>query len=198
MSEGFIFSSRPRKLTTPKKLVILDRDGVINYDSDAFIKSPDEWVPIPGSLEAIVRLNQSGYHVVVASNQSAIGRGLFNMATLNEIHKKMNHELAALGGQVAAIFFCPHTPADHCDCRKPKLGLFIQIIQRFQIDSASTPMVGDSQHDLQAALALGLRRNLVLTGKGSKTLGTGNLPVGTTVYSDLHAFVLDFCTTVGN
>jgi D-glycero-D-manno-heptose 1,7-bisphosphate phosphatase len=175
-----------------KKLVILDRDGVVNRDSDAFIKSPDEWVPIPGSLEAIARLNQAGYRVVIASNQSGIGRGLFDMVTLNEIHEKMHRQLAALGARVDAIFFCPHTPNDNCDCRKPKPGLLEQIIQRFEADPASTPMVGDSLRDLQAGAALGLSSHLVLTGKGQETLDTGNLPAGTKIYADLHAFALDF------
>ncbi|MCF7696547.1 D-glycero-beta-D-manno-heptose 1,7-bisphosphate 7-phosphatase [Mycetohabitans rhizoxinica] len=181
-----------------KKLVILDRDGVVNHDSDAFIKSPDEWIPIPGSLEAIARLNQAGYRVVIASNQSGIGRGLFDMATLNEIHEKMHRNLAALGGRVDAIFFCPHTPTDHCDCRKPKPGLLAQIIRRFEIDAASTPVVGDSLRDLQAGAALGFSCHLVLTGKGQQTLDAGHLPAGTTVYADLHAFALDFLAAEAN
>src|SRR5690349_2204364 len=109
------------------KLVILDRDGVINHDSDAYIKKPEEWMPIEGSLEAIARLNQSGFHVVVATNQSGVGRGLFDMATLNAIHDKMHRALGQVGGRVDAIFYCPHTPEANCRCRKPKLGMYENI-----------------------------------------------------------------------
>jgi D-glycero-D-manno-heptose 1,7-bisphosphate phosphatase len=175
-----------------KKLVILDRDGVVNVDSDAFIKTPDEWIAIPGSLEAIARLNQAGYRVVIATNQSGIGRGLFDMAALNAMHEKMSRKLAALGGRVDAIFFCPHTPSDNCECRKPKPGMLRQIVERFEIDPAGTPVVGDSLRDLQAGAALGFPTHLVLTGKGQETLDAGNLPPGTKVYADLHAFALDF------
>jgi len=175
-----------------KKLVILDRDGVINVDSDAFIKSPDEWVAIPGSLEAIARLNQAGYRVAIASNQSGIGRGLFDMAALNAMHEKMNRTAAAVGGRIDAVFFCPHTQEDECECRKPKPGMLQQIVERFEIDPADTPMVGDSLRDLQAGAALGFALHLVLTGKGRKTLAEGNLPPNTKVHDDLRTFALDF------
>ena len=159
-----------------KKLVILDRDGVINVDSDAFIKSPDEWVAIPGSLEAIARLNQAGYRVAIASNQSGIGRGLFDMAALNAMHQKMNRAAAAVGGRIDAVFFCPHTARRQCECRKPKPGMLKKIVERFEIDPEDTPMVGDSLRDLQAGAALGFAPHLVLTGKGEKTLAAGDLP----------------------
>jgi D-glycero-D-manno-heptose 1,7-bisphosphate phosphatase len=175
-----------------KKLVILDRDGVINVDSDAFIKSPDEWVAIPGSLEAIARLNQAGYRVAIASNQSGIGRGLFDMAALNAMHEKMNRAAATVGGRIDAVFFCPHTQEDECECRKPKPGMLQQIVERFEIDPADTPMVGDSLRDLQAGAALGFAPHLVLTGKGRKTLAAGNLPPNTKVHDDLRTFALDF------
>jgi D-glycero-D-manno-heptose 1,7-bisphosphate phosphatase len=175
-----------------KKLVVLDRDGVINADSDAFIKSPDEWVAIPGSLEAIARLNQAGYRVAIASNQSGIGRGLFDMAALNAMHEKMNRTAAAVGGRIDAVFFCPHTQEDECECRKPKPGMLQQIVERFDIDPADTPMVGDSLRDLQAGAALGFELHLVLTGKGRKTLAAGNLPPNTKVHDDLRTFALDF------
>jgi D-glycero-D-manno-heptose 1,7-bisphosphate phosphatase len=175
-----------------KKLVVLDRDGVINVDSDAFIKSPDEWVAIPGSLEAIARLNQAGYRVAIASNQSGIGRGLFDMAALNAMHEKMNRAAAAVGGRIDAVFFCPHTQEDECECRKPKPGMLQQIVERFEIDPADTPMVGDSLRDLQAGAALGFALHLVLTGKGRKTLAAGNLPPNTKVHDDLRTFALDF------
>jgi D-glycero-D-manno-heptose 1,7-bisphosphate phosphatase len=175
-----------------RKLVILDRDGVINVDSDAFIKSPDEWVAIPGSLEAIARLNQAGYRVAIASNQSGIGRGLFDMAALNAMHEKMNRAAAAVGGRIDAVFFCPHTQEDDCECRKPKPGMLQQIVERFEIDPEDTPVVGDSLRDLQAGAALGFATHLVLTGKGQKTLAGGNLPPNTKVHADLRTFALDF------
>jgi D-glycero-D-manno-heptose 1,7-bisphosphate phosphatase len=178
--------------TSPtRKLVILDRDGVINVDSDAFIKSPDEWVAIPGSLEAIARLNQAGYRVAVASNQSGIGRGLFDMAALNAMHAKMHRQLAAVGGRIDAVFFCPHTAQDQCDCRKPKPGMLKMIADRFEIDPEETPVVGDSLRDLQAGAALGFRTHLVLTGKGEKTLAAGDLPEGTQIHANLRAFAFD-------
>ena len=179
-------------MTSAKKLVILDRDGVINVDSDAFIKTPDEWIAIPGSLEAIARLNQAGYRVAVATNQSGIGRGLFDMATLNAMHEKMHRAAAVLGGRIDAVFFCPHTAEDQCECRKPKPGMLQSIVDRFEIDPAATPTVGDSLRDLQAGAALGFPTHLVLTGKGKKTLAAGGLPEGTKVHDDLKAFVLSF------
>lgn len=171
------------------KLVILDRDGVINEDSEAFIKSPLEWRPIPGSLEAIAQLNQNGYRVVVATNQSGIGRSLFDMQALNAIHTKMHRALASVGARIEAIFVCPHTAADHCDCRKPKPGLLHQIANRFGMDLAGTPVVGDSERDLAAGAALGCRVILVQTGKGAQTLARGNLPSGTTVFANLAGAV---------
>ncbi|QYY32112.1 MULTISPECIES: D-glycero-beta-D-manno-heptose 1,7-bisphosphate 7-phosphatase [Cupriavidus] len=173
---------------TPPKFVVLDRDGVINLDSDQFVKSPDEWVPIEGSLEAIAAMNQAGYRVVVASNQSGIGRGLFEMSALNAMHEKMYKALAHLGGRVDAVFFCPHTAADSCDCRKPKPGLLDQISERFGIELKGVPIVGDSLRDLEAGVAVGCTPHLVLTGKGQKTLDKGGLPPGTRVHDDLRAF----------
>ena len=140
------------------KLIILDRDGVINFDSDQFIKSPEEWKPIPGSLEAIARLNQAGYRVVLATNQSGIGRGLFDMATLNAIHDKMHKALAQVGGRIDALFFCPHAADSKCDCRKPKPGMFEEIGRRFNMDLNGVPAIGDSLRDLQAAAAVGASR----------------------------------------
>jgi len=172
--------------------VFIDRDGVINVDSDAFIKSPDEWIAIPGSLEAIARLNQAGYRVVVASNQSGIGRGLFDMAALNAMHAKMQRAAAAVGGRIDAVFFCPHTADDQCECRKPKPGLLKMIMDRFEIDPSATPVVGDALRDLQAGAVLGFDLHLVLTGKGAKTLAAGGLPEGTKVHEDLKHFALDY------
>lgn len=167
------------------KLIILDRDGVVNFDSDQFIKSPDEWKPIPGSLEAIARLNQAGYRVVLATNQSGIGRGLFDMATLNTIHDKMHKALAQAGGRIDALFFCPHTADSKCECRKPKPGMFEEISKRFNMELDGVPAIGDSLRDLQAAVSLGAQPILVRTGKGEKTLATGDLPQGTLVFADL-------------
>ncbi|MCF8198553.1 MAG: D-glycero-beta-D-manno-heptose 1,7-bisphosphate 7-phosphatase [Sulfuritalea sp.] len=167
------------------KLVILDRDGVINHDSDQYIKSPEEWEPIPGSLAAIARLNQSGYRVVVATNQSGIGRGLFETDTLVAIHDKMVKALAQVGGRIDAIFFCPHTNADVCDCRKPKSGMLKEIGARFNVDLAGVPAIGDSLRDLQAAIDVGAQPMLVLTGKGELTAKDPALPAGTSVFTDL-------------
>lgn len=175
----------------PQKLIILDRDGVINYDSDQFIKSPDEWKPIPGSLEAIARLNQWGWRVVVASNQSGVGRGLFGMDTLNAINEKMVKSLAQAGGRLDAIFFCPHAADSTCDCRKPKPGMFLQIAERFNVNLDRVPAVGDSLRDLQAGVAVGCKPYLVLTGKGKKTRDDPALPEGTLIYPDLAAVVAD-------
>jgi D-glycero-D-manno-heptose 1,7-bisphosphate phosphatase len=171
------------------KLIILDRDGVINHDSDLYIKSPEEWVPIPGSLEAIARLDQWGWRVVVCTNQSGIGRGLFGMDTLNAIHEKMIKAAAHIGGTIDAVFFCPHTNQDECDCRKPKPGMLQEIATRYNIDLAGVPVVGDSLRDLQAAVAAGARPMLVLTGKGRKTKADPALPEGTPVFADLAAAV---------
>jgi len=167
------------------KLVILDRDGVINFDSDQFIKSPQEWQPIPGSLEAIARLCQAGYRVVVVSNQSGVGRGLFDMSTLNAIHAKMHKLVGQAGGRIDAVFFCPHAADSRCECRKPKPGLFPEIAARVHRDLRGVPAVGDSLRDLQAALAVGARPILVKTGKGVRTLEGGQMPEGTPVYEDL-------------
>jgi len=171
------------------KLVILDRDGVINYDSDQFIKSPDEWRPIPGSLAAIARLNQWGYRVVVATNQSGIGRGLFEMDMLNSIHDKMLRTAALVGARIDAVFFCPHTNADQCSCRKPKPGLLHEIASRYNTDLTGVPLVGDSLRDLQAADAMGALPMLVMTGKGVKTIDSPELPPRTLVFPDLAAAV---------
>lgn len=171
------------------KLIILDRDGVINHDSDEFIKSPDEWIPIPGSLEAIARLNQASYRVIVATNQSGVARGLFNMTTLNAIHQKMHTAAQQAGAHIDAIFFCPHAADDNCDCRKPKPGMLQDIARRFEISLKGAPAVGDSLRDLQSGYVSGCTPYLVLTGKGQRTHEKGGLPPGTTVHADLAAVV---------
>jgi D-glycero-D-manno-heptose 1,7-bisphosphate phosphatase len=167
------------------KLIVLDRDGVINHDSDQFIKSPEEWRALPGSLEAIARLNQAGYRVVVATNQSGVGRGLFGMTTLTEIHEKMFKALAQAGGRIDAVFYCPHAADSNCDCRKPKPGMLEQIGSRFGVDMKDVPAIGDGLRDLQAAHAVGARPVLVMTGKGERTLSADKLPPGTAVFPDL-------------
>jgi D-glycero-D-manno-heptose 1,7-bisphosphate phosphatase len=171
------------------KLVILDRDGVINFDSAQFIKSPAEWKPIPGSLEAIARLNQSGYRVVVATNQSGVGRDLFDMDTLNAIHEKMHKALFTVGGRVDAIYYCPHAADSACECRKPKTGMFRRIAETLNANLAGVPAIGDSLRDLQAAAKSGCLPILVRTGKGEKTRSEGNLPDGTLEFADLAAAV---------
>jgi D-glycero-D-manno-heptose 1,7-bisphosphate phosphatase len=149
------------------KLVILDRDGTINHERDDYIKSSEEWVPLPGAMEAIARLNHAGWHVVVATNQSGIGRGLFDMAALNAMHAKMHQLLAKQGGRVDAVFFCPHTPEDQCTCRKPQPGLFNMIGERFGVSLDGVPMVGDLPRDVLAAQSVGCEPHLVRTGQAA-------------------------------
>ncbi len=175
------------------KLIILDRDGTINFDRDDYVTTTEEWVPIPGALEAIAALTQAGWHAVVATNQSGLGRGLFDMATLNAMHLKLNQLLAEAGGRIDAVFFCPHVPSDECDCRKPMPGLHRQIAERYGVDLKQVPAVGDSLRDLQAAHAAGCEPHLVRTGK-SQALDAEHLELliaqvpGTQVHADLAAF----------
>ena len=169
------------------KLVILDRDGTINQDSDQYIKSPAEWKPIPGSMEAIARLTQGGWRIVVATNQSGIARGLFDMATLNAIHGEMHRAVGQAGGRIDAIFFCPHAADSNCECRKPRPGLLREIGSRYDIELKGVPMIGDSLRDLEAAAAVGAQPYLVLTGKGRQTRDAGGLPMGTAVVANLAA-----------
>ena len=171
------------------KLIILDRDGVINLDSDNYIKSASEWHPIPGSMEAIARLNQSGYRVVVATNQAGISRGLFDTRTLNLIHNKLHQTALAFGAHIDAIFFCPHAADEDCGCRKPKPGMLQAIGQRYDISLKNIIFVGDSLRDLQAGFSVGCTPYLVKTGKGTKTIDKGGLPPGTTLFQDLAAVV---------
>lgn len=162
---------RPKltKMRKVPRLVILDRDGVINEDSDSYIKSPEEWVPLPGSLEAIARLNHAGAVVTVATNQSGIGRGLFSIDELNRIHAKFRDALARVGGHVDGIFFCPHTPEAQCECRKPAPGLLRAISLRFATNLRGIPVIGDSPRDIEAARAANANPVLVLSGKARYT-----------------------------
>ncbi|MCW8828598.1 MAG: D-glycero-beta-D-manno-heptose 1,7-bisphosphate 7-phosphatase [Gammaproteobacteria bacterium] len=171
------------------KLIILDRDGVINQDSDDFIKSVDEFIPLPGSLEAIARLNQAGYRVAVATNQSGIARGYYGISTLNAMHDKLRRLLAVHGGSIEMIAFCPHAPDDGCDCRKPKPGMYRDIARRMEIPLENTIVIGDSLRDLEAARAVAAKPVLVRTGKGQKTLDKGVGVDDTPVYDDLLAAV---------
>jgi D-glycero-D-manno-heptose 1,7-bisphosphate phosphatase len=177
------------------KLILLDRDGVINEDSDDYIKSPDEWQPIPGSLEAIARLNQADYRVIVVSNQSGVARGLFTCEVLNQIHEKMHRMLAEVGGTIDAVFFCPHKPEDNCNCRKPKTGLYEDVARRLNITLEGVPAVGDSLRDIQAAQAVGASPWLVRTGKGIRTVQAANNELaGVPVFADLAAVVDELIT----
>jgi len=172
------------------KLIILDRDGVINEDSDDYIKSPDEFVPLPGSLEAIARLKAAGWTVAVATNQSGIGRGYYDEATLTAMHDKLSRLLAEHGGSIDYIAWCPHTPDDRCDCRKPRTGLYERIADHFSTPLIGVPVIGDSFRDLQAARAVGARPILVRSGKGERTLAAHADELdGIPVHADLAAAV---------
>ena len=167
------------------KLILLDRDGVINQDSEHYIKSPEEWQALPGSLEAIAKLNNAGYKVSVVTNQSGVGRGMYSLATLDEIHQKMHDELSQVNGHLDKIFYCPHAPDDNCECRKPKPGLLTQALEHFGIAPEHTIFIGDSIRDIQAADAAHCHSALVLTGNGKKTADKNpNLKT----YQDLNDF----------
>ncbi len=175
----------------PIKLVILDRDGTINEDSSDYIKSADEWKALPGAVEAIARLNHAGWHVVVVSNQSGLGRGLFEVSDLNDIHAKMHKQVAEAGGRIDAVFYCPHAPDEVCQCRKPLSGLFELIAERYGLDLSGVPCVGDSVRDLVAGAILGCEPHLVLTGNGMVYKGRtlpNTFPSGTHAHADLAAF----------
>ncbi len=172
------------------KLVILDRDGVINQDSDNYIKSPEEWIPIEGSLNAIARLSRAGFRIFVATNQSGIARGFFSVETLHAIHQKMLAEIQHRGGTIDAILFCPHGPDDGCNCRKPKPGLYLEIARRTGQSLKEVPVIGDSFRDLQAAEAVEARPILVRTGKGERTIRQHADEIAhMTVYDDLAGAV---------
>jgi D-glycero-D-manno-heptose 1,7-bisphosphate phosphatase len=171
------------------KLIILDRDGVINHDSDDYIKSATEWIPIEGSLKAIARLNVAGYSVTIATNQSGIGRGYYDLDTLDDIHEKMETLLEKEGGHIDDIAYCPHTPDIGCQCRKPAPGMLNRIVERFNAYSRKTVMVGDTITDHEASLAAGIDFILVKTGKGSRTLEQAQLPNNVPVFDNLAAYV---------
>lgn len=150
-----------------EKLVIMGRDGILNHFRENHVTVPDEWLPIANALEAVARINHAGWHVVVATNQSGIGRGMIDMSAVNTVHAYMNQMLMAQGGRLDAVFFCPHTPEDNCDCRKPKPGLLLDIGRRYGVDLKQVPMVGDTLRDLQAAHEAGCEPHLVLSGRAA-------------------------------
>ncbi|MEK1942144.1 MAG: D-glycero-beta-D-manno-heptose 1,7-bisphosphate 7-phosphatase [Pseudomonas sp.] len=168
------------------KLLILDRDGVINYDSDAYIKTLEEWIPLPGAVEAIAQLSKAGWTVAVATNQSGLARGYYSDAVLTSMHDRLRELVAEQGGELGLVVHCPHGPNDGCDCRKPKPGMLLTIAAHYHTDLAGVWFVGDSRGDLEAAVAVDCQPVLVKTGKGEKTLGTV-LPTGTLIFDDLAA-----------
>ncbi len=176
-------------------VIILDRDGVINYESRDYIKNPSEWIPIPGSLEAIATLTQANHRVVIATNQSGLARGLFEVVDLEAIHRKMERLVSELGGHIETIVYCPHGPWDDCHCRKPRPGLLLAIAQSLGVSLAGVPCVGDSLRDIQAAQAVGANPVLVLTGNGPATfkkLKETKQLKNISVFADLHTFTVSF------
>jgi D-glycero-D-manno-heptose 1,7-bisphosphate phosphatase len=171
--------------------IILDRDGVINFDSEHYIKSPDEWHPIPGSLEAIAKLTQQGFKVIIATNQSGVARKLYDLAMLETIHQKLLRSVSDAGGEIAEIFFCPHHPDEKCQCRKPQPGMFHQIAEKYALDLSDVYFVGDSLSDIQAAENAGCKPVLVLTGNGQDTLAN-NPTIATVRQFDSLAAAADF------
>ncbi|WP_297311046.1 D-glycero-beta-D-manno-heptose 1,7-bisphosphate 7-phosphatase [Neptuniibacter sp.] len=174
----------------PEKLIILDRDGVINQDSDEYVKSVDEWIPIEGSIEAIADLHKAGFTICIATNQSGLARKYFTLATLDAMHEKLRSLVESNGGKIHSIEFCPHGPDDNCDCRKPLPGMFRTIADKFKLDDLTgCTTVGDSLRDLEAGSKLNCTTILVRTGKGERTLSAGKeLPNGTIVFDNLRAF----------
>lgn len=178
-------------LTT--KLVILGRDGILNEFREGHVTAPDEWQPVRGALEAVARMNHAGWHVVVATNQAGIGRGMIDMAAVNAIHARMTQQLMVQGGRLDAVFFCPHTPEDLCECRKPKPGLLLDIGRRYGVDLRHVPVAGDTQRDLLAAQAAGCEPHLVLSGRAAGLAGDALQQVLKQVPSaHVHADLGDF------
>lgn len=175
----------------PIKLVVLDRDGTLNEEPEDYIRGEEDWAPLPGALEAVARLNQGGWRVVIASNQSGIGRGLFDVASFNAFNTRMHKALAEVGGRIDAVFFCPHAPEDACDCRKPEPGLFRQIARHLGVPLPQVLAAGDAVSDAQAAAAAGCEPHLILTGQSARYRNGGlpaGLPPGTRAHQDLSAF----------
>lgn len=168
-------------------LIILDRDGVINHDSKDYIKSPEEWIPLPGSLEAIAQLNKAGHKVVVATNQSGVGRGYYSLQMMHKIHEHMQRSVVSVGGHLDGIYYCPHTPDDHCGCRKPKPGMLLNIAEQHPGNFDEALLVGDSLRDLQAAQAVNIKSALVKTGNGANLFEKGGGPKDVMAFDDLSA-----------
>ena len=186
-------------MKTADKIIVLDRDGVINIDSDDYIKSLEEWIPIAGSIQAIATLTQLGYKIFIATNQSGIGRGYYDMATLNSMHERLEKLVSEQGGKIAGIVYCPHIPSDHCACRKPKVGMLDQIQKKFKVDLKGHPFVGDSLKDLEVAESFGCEGILVKTGKGIQTLAVdSDLVKKTRVFNDLENFVASLTIKTDN
>ncbi len=171
------------------KLIVLDRDGVINEDLEHPVASPDEWVPIPGSLEAIARLHQAGWRVAVATNQSGIERGLLDLETLHSIHQRMHELVNQAGGKIDVVAFCPHSELEQCSCRKPAPGMLYTICERLDIDPSNMIVVGDSLRDMQAAMVTAAAPVIVRTGKGQSTLDSNKGLEHIPAYDDLAAYV---------
>jgi len=178
-------------MSQANKLIVLDRDGVINQDSDNYIKTVDEWIPLEGSMEAMAMLTKAGYQIAIATNQSGIARGYFTLETLNDMHRKMNKLATDAGAKINYIAYCPHVSENNCDCRKPLPGLIHQIETALNISAKDCYMVGDSLRDLQAGSAAGLKPILVLTGKGQRTLDKGEGLNKVPVFENLKAFVAE-------
>lgn len=174
------------------KLAILDRDGTLNPLADDYVTAADEWTAVPGTLEAIARLNHAGWHVVVATNQPGLGRGLFDVMALNAIHAKMHRQVAAVGGRIDAVFYCPHAADEECGCRKPAPGLLEQISDRYGVERGEVQVVGSCAAHLQAGAALGAQLHLVCTGKSAQVRPGGPLPVDVPPGTRVHASLADF------
>jgi D-glycero-D-manno-heptose 1,7-bisphosphate phosphatase len=173
------------------KLVVIDRDGLLSQDPEAYVRGPEDWQPLPGAVEAVARLNHAGWRVVIATNQTGIGRGLFDVASFNAFNTRMHKAMAEIGARIDAIFFCPHAPEEDCDCRKPAPGLFHQICSRYGVPPEQVQAAGDSVRDAQAAAAAGCKPHLILSGKSIAYRDGGRpegLPPGTLVHRDLQAF----------
>lgn len=173
------------------KLIILDRDGVINHESDGYIKSEEEWIPIEGSIEAIAKLSQADYRVVVVTNQSGVARGILTIEDLHAIHQRMQKDVSAGGGRIDAIFICPHKPDDKCECRKPRPGMLHSVMERLETELTGVPLVGDSLRDVQSAMVVGATPVLVRTGHGARTVEQNRHLENVEVFDDLASFVDD-------
>lgn len=180
------------------RLVILNHEGALSRALDGYVLAPEQWEPLPGSLEAIAQLNHGGYRVAIATNQAPLSRGLLDMATLNAIHQRMSRLVEAFGGRLDAIAVCPHSPERACECRKPRPGMLLELMERFGTAPADTAMVGDTGADLEAGVAAGCRTWLVLSDRGRETLAAGPIPAGVAVADDLAAVARTLLESAGD